>query len=205
MTVALPERLRGLISSIADLSHRAPPVCAILLVMRGLRQFMRTRSSGGLLAVCVAYSLAIQALMASVGLGMSAAAAPGDTGFFICSLAAGPGAHRRRPAATGKTRPATGMSSSASSRRKAPAMSPPTHDGPAFPGYVGIPIPAAALALFRDRAIRSPVPPPGRASRALLRLSPSDAGTCPASAEPYSCAYGEHHALFFDIRLCGGI
>jgi hypothetical protein len=51
--------------------------------MKCLRQFVRLRSRGGLLAVFVAYSLAIQAMMASVGLGMSA----GDDGFVLCSFA----------------------------------------------------------------------------------------------------------------------
>jgi hypothetical protein len=61
--------------------------------MRILRRFIHNRSSGGLLAVCVAYSLAIQSLMASVGFGMSAVAAPGAAGFVICSFAANPSAH----------------------------------------------------------------------------------------------------------------
>ncbi|MGH6670498.1 MAG: DUF2946 family protein [Xanthobacteraceae bacterium] len=54
-----------------------------------LRQFVRSRSSGRLLALWIAYSVAIQALMASVGLGMSAFAADGSVGFAICSHAAG--------------------------------------------------------------------------------------------------------------------
>jgi hypothetical protein len=53
--------------------------------MRRLRQFVRLRSRGGLLAVFVAYSLAIQAMMASVGLSMSAGASP--DGFVLCSFA----------------------------------------------------------------------------------------------------------------------
>ncbi len=55
--------------------------------MKRLRQFVRTQSRGGLLAVYVAYSLAIQAMMASVGLGMSVGAAPDQTGFVLCSFA----------------------------------------------------------------------------------------------------------------------
>ena len=39
------------------------------------------------MAVYVAYSLAIQAMMASVGLGMSVGAAPDQTGFVLCSVA----------------------------------------------------------------------------------------------------------------------
>jgi len=40
------------------------------------------------LAVCIAYALAIQALMASVGLGMSAFATSVQSGFVVCGLAA---------------------------------------------------------------------------------------------------------------------
>jgi hypothetical protein len=40
-----------------------------------------------LLALCVAYSLVIQAMMASLGLGMSAGAAPDLVGFVLCSFA----------------------------------------------------------------------------------------------------------------------
>lgn len=113
--------------------------------MRSLRRFIRTRSSGGLVAVCVAYSLAIQALMMSVGLGMSAAAAPGDAGFFICGLAAGPGAHapvprgdRQNPA----PRPECPFCFVAAQSAGHIAT---MHDCPAVPGYVGIPIPAVLL------------------------------------------------------------
>jgi hypothetical protein len=56
--------------------------------MKGTRNLIRSRS-GRALALCVAYSLAIQALIASVGLGMSVAAAPGHVDFVICSIASG--------------------------------------------------------------------------------------------------------------------
>ena len=46
---------------------------------------IRARRSGALIAICVAYALSIQGLMASVGLGMSAAAASGQADFVICS------------------------------------------------------------------------------------------------------------------------
>jgi hypothetical protein len=72
--------------SAADLSL-ARSVRAIVSVMKRLRQFVRLRSRGGLLAVFVAYSLAIQAMMASVGLGMSAGASPDRAGFVLCSVA----------------------------------------------------------------------------------------------------------------------
>jgi hypothetical protein len=52
-----------------------------------MRQLRQPRWLRGILAVCVAYVLAIQALMASVGLGMSAFAAPGQSGFVICHFA----------------------------------------------------------------------------------------------------------------------
>lgn len=61
--------------------------------MLGLRQFIRARWSGNLIAVCVAYALAIQALMASIGLGMSMAATAGQADFVICSFASGLNAH----------------------------------------------------------------------------------------------------------------
>jgi cobalamin synthase len=53
-----------------------------------MRQLRPPRFSRGVLAVCIAYALAIQALMASVGLGMSAFAPAGRTGLVICSWAA---------------------------------------------------------------------------------------------------------------------
>jgi hypothetical protein len=55
--------------------------------MFGLRQFVRSGRSSRLLALWIAYSLAIQALTASVGLGMSAFAAPGQGDSAICSHA----------------------------------------------------------------------------------------------------------------------
>jgi hypothetical protein len=55
--------------------------------MNRLQQLVRSRSRGGLLAVCVAYSLVIQAVMASIGLGMSAGALLDRTGFVLCSFA----------------------------------------------------------------------------------------------------------------------
>jgi hypothetical protein len=54
--------------------------------MRSIRQFFRARRSGGAIAVCMAYALAIQSLIASVGLGMSAAASPDRADFVICSF-----------------------------------------------------------------------------------------------------------------------
>jgi Protein of unknown function (DUF2946) len=53
--------------------------------MAGLRKLIWSRWSGRLLAVCLAYLLAVEALVASIGMGMSAAAAPGQPEFSICS------------------------------------------------------------------------------------------------------------------------
>ena len=57
--------------------------------MVGIRRFIRARWLGRLLAVALAYLLAIEALIASVGMGMSAVAAPGQPEFVICSSVAG--------------------------------------------------------------------------------------------------------------------
>jgi len=66
-----------------------------------MRQFKWPRLSSGVLAVCIAYALAIQALMASVGLGMSAFATPGQSGFVLCSFSSGrvpaPDSDRQKP------------------------------------------------------------------------------------------------------------
>jgi hypothetical protein len=64
--------------------------------MLGLRKLLRARRSGSLLALTVAYSLAVQAMMASVGLSMSA---PDQGGQVTCSFTSGPSAHT--PATSG--------------------------------------------------------------------------------------------------------
>jgi hypothetical protein len=61
--------------------------------MLGLRQFIRARRLSGVFAAAVAYALFVQLLMASVGLGMSAAEVSGQDGLSICSFAAGPNGH----------------------------------------------------------------------------------------------------------------
>jgi hypothetical protein len=63
--------------------------------MTRLRQLVRSRLKGGLLAVYVAHALAIQAMMASVGLGMSAGVAPDRSGLVLCSFASN---HANAPA-----------------------------------------------------------------------------------------------------------
>jgi hypothetical protein len=55
--------------------------------MIGLRRFIRSRLCSRLFALWIAYSLAIQALMAGVGVGMSAFAAPGPDVAIVCSHA----------------------------------------------------------------------------------------------------------------------
>jgi Protein of unknown function (DUF2946) len=52
--------------------------------MKRLRQLVRLRSRGGILAVLLAYLLAIEAMLASVGLGMSPGA--DHAGLVVCSL-----------------------------------------------------------------------------------------------------------------------
>ena len=58
-----------------------------------------------------------------------------------------------------------------------------------------------AIGSFRRRAIHSPVSPHGRRSArsaVCLRLTLEPA---PPLRGPHSCAYGEHHARFFEIRF----
>lgn len=61
--------------------------------MPGMRTRIQSRCSGRLLTVCLACLLAVQALIASVGLGMSAASPFGQPAFDICSAAAADGAN----------------------------------------------------------------------------------------------------------------
>jgi hypothetical protein len=67
----------------------------IIVVMRGLRQFIQSRRSSAALVACLAYALAFQALTASIGLGMSAFAAP--AGLVICSHAPVADHERQKP------------------------------------------------------------------------------------------------------------
>lgn len=55
------------------------------------------------MALSVAYSLAIQAMMASIGLGMSAGVASDQLGFILCSYAS----HRTAPAPGDRQTPAS--------------------------------------------------------------------------------------------------
>jgi hypothetical protein len=109
----------------------------ILVLMKRLRQFVRTQSKGGLLAVCIAYSLAIQAMMASVGLGMSVAATPDQIGFVLCSFAS----HQTTPAPDDRPTPIPVPQcpfcfvAAQSAGHVATAA-----EAPAFPAYAGLPI-----------------------------------------------------------------
>lgn len=105
--------------------------------MRCLRQFVWTQS-GGLLGLYIAYSLAIQAMMASVGLGMSAGAALDQAGFVFCGVVS----HQIAPV-PGKQAPVPTPQCpfcfvvAYSVGHLATAGEPP-----AFPSYVGVPIAA---------------------------------------------------------------
>jgi hypothetical protein len=63
--------------------------------MLGLQQFIRSRRLGAVVAVCVAYALAIQALMASVGVGMLATT--DEAGFVICNHSPAPAGDPQKP------------------------------------------------------------------------------------------------------------
>jgi hypothetical protein len=72
--------------------------------MYGVRQLIRSSRSNRLLVLWIAYSLCVQAIMASVGLGMSAFAAPAPDGLVICSHASAttpaPAGERQNPSPT---------------------------------------------------------------------------------------------------------
>jgi hypothetical protein len=90
------------------------------------------------LAVCIAYSLAIQAMMASIGFGMSAGGAPDQPGFVLCSFASDQ----------------TGNAPTQDGGRQKPSPAPPCPfcfvaaqsaghvatigEAPAFPAYAGL-------------------------------------------------------------------
>jgi len=83
---------RAIVAGRADMFSAASTVRRVGSVlysdlMRPVRRFVQSSSRGGLLAVCVACSLAIQALMASVGFGMLAGVASDQAGIVLCSLA----------------------------------------------------------------------------------------------------------------------
>ena len=67
--------------------HSNTDLCYVS-IMAGMRALIRTRWSGGLLAASVACLLALQALIASIGLGMSAASPFRQPVFEVCSAMA---------------------------------------------------------------------------------------------------------------------
>lgn len=100
--------------------------------MQRLRQFVRTRSRGGFLAVYLAYALAIQAMMASVGLGMSAGVTPNLAGFVICSVVS----HRTAPGPDDRQTPAPQCPFCFVAAQSA-GHAATAGDAPAFPAYAG--------------------------------------------------------------------
>lgn len=106
--------------------------------MSGQRRLIRARRSGAALALCLAYSLAIQAVLASVGLGMSVVSSPTD--FVICGAVVHPdssapatGDQRRNP----DTLPRCPFCFIAAQSAGHVAT---VHDGPAMPAYTGSPV-----------------------------------------------------------------
>jgi len=94
-------------------------------------------SRSGLLAVHVAYSHVIQATMASVGLGMSAGAAPNRVGFVLFSFASRqtvPAPADRQPPAPPPRCPFCFVAAQSAGHVATAGEPPPS------PGYVGVPI-----------------------------------------------------------------
>jgi hypothetical protein len=117
--------------------------------MRRLRQFVRTQSKGGLLAVYVAYSLAIQSMMASVGLGMSAGAPPDQLGFFLCSYAS----HRTAPVPGDRQTPAPDCPFCFVAAQSA-GHAATAGEAPAFPAYDGVVVATIAQPLGERTIVR---------------------------------------------------
>ena len=118
--------------------------------MFGLRRFIKTRRSSSLLALWIAYSLGIQAVMASIGLGMSALAAPAPDGFVVCSHAPRdaqiPTGDRHSP---GPEAPCPFCFVAAQSAGHAPLLV----QIPAVPVHLGLPIAALSARLGEARVI----------------------------------------------------
>jgi hypothetical protein len=119
------------------------------------------------LAVCVAYSLAIQAMMASVGFGMSVGSTPDRAGFVLCSFAFGQTSNA--PAEDGgrqKPSPAPQCPFCFSAAQSAGHIA-TIGEAPAFPAYADLlsaaildPIGAGAFVFqFRHRHGESRAPP----------------------------------------------
>jgi len=107
--------------------------------MRRLRQFVRTQSRGDLLAVYLAYSLALQATMASIGLGMSVSTAPDRVGFVLCGVTS----HRTAPASGDRHTPAPAPQCSfCFVAAQSTGHVATTGEAPAFPACACVPIAA---------------------------------------------------------------
>ena len=101
--------------------------------MRRLRQFARMPARGGLLALYLAYSLTIQAVMASVSFGMLAGAAPDLAGFALCSVAS----HHAAPASGDRQTPAPQCPFCFVAAQSAGHFA-TAGEAPAFPAYAGM-------------------------------------------------------------------
>jgi hypothetical protein len=95
---------------------------------------IRGRRLGTLFALCVAYALALQTLMVSVGLGMSALAATGQNGFVICASAVG---HETAPTGNPQKRPQCPFCFVSAQNTGHAAL---PSGVPATPAYVGAPV-----------------------------------------------------------------
>jgi hypothetical protein len=115
--------------------------------MFDLRHLRRSRRLGRVLAVCVAYALAVQAVLASVGTGMSAFAASDHGGLIICGQVSAPGpspaGDRHRP----NSAPSCPFCFVAAQSVGHAAL---TGAAPAAPAYAGL-----AIAAMPDRNGRS--------------------------------------------------
>lgn len=85
------------------------------------------------MALYLAYSLAIQAMMASIGLGMSVGAAPDQGGFVLCSFAS----HRSAPEPGDRQRPAPQCPFCFVAAQTAGHVA-TAGEAPAMPAYAGI-------------------------------------------------------------------
>ena len=161
--------------------------------MLGLRKLLRARRSGSLLALTVAYSLAVQAMMASVGLSMSAPDQAHSSFSFRPRLSP--------HTATVNPRPQPHCPFCFIAAQSAGHIA-TMGEAPAFPAYAGMQIAdkfrsiSATKRLFRSFAVRSAnpaLPDFLRLTLELVRLLPSRR----------SSAYGEKPALLLEIRLRG--
>jgi hypothetical protein len=81
----------------ADFITHGRTISVIVAMMSGLQQFIRSRRFCAVVAICLAYTLTIQALMGGVGVGMSAFASTGEAGFLICNHSPAPSGDPQKP------------------------------------------------------------------------------------------------------------